>query len=507
MKSLIKSSFQNQDQLLRLLGCAFLLLVWIYALAWAFSGQMLYRDQHFGGALVYYDNGIDLLRPVVPGFNANGSGTPQEFPLWQAVAALALQFTGGWWPSVTILTLSLFTITCLAWWQLGRQINEIRSGGLLVAFLLAQPLVFDNAGSASVDGFSLGLLLLFIWQTEKLRTMPNLVNFVLCAFITTLLAVTKLPFLLAGAFGACWILLWGKATIRSWGLLALCGVLSTLVFLIWNWWCTTEILRAEFRYRPMMLKEIPEWFFGTISMRLDPMVYIKGGWRSLNALWGSFILVGLTLYGFYRAPRSLGAGLLLGAIATTLIFFNLVLVHQHYYLMYAPGVALLNAIAFSDILSRITVQQPLPKFITVLVLGFLLGLSLAQGLLGINIIGHADKQPGRIGIAIANAVSPNEKVILVNGGWGQPFVESRRTYLSTDNTDLVMNVEFLKRLKELGYHKIGFVGESELLHAMQVTNPGQNTKIRITPTSLLCDETKRWKTIVESQDIIIKEIP
>ena len=51
-----------------------LIALWIYALAWAWSGHPIYRDLHMGAALEYASNGIDLLRPVIAGFNANGTG-------------------------------------------------------------------------------------------------------------------------------------------------------------------------------------------------------------------------------------------------------------------------------------------------------------------------------------------------------------------------------------------------------------------------------------------------
>lgn len=490
-----------------LLGLAILALLWFYAMAWALSGNMLYRAQHFGAALIYYNQGIDLLRPVIPGFNATGTGTPQEFPFWQAAAACALKLTGGWWPAVTVITLGIFSACCLAWWRLGNTLDDVRSGGLVLAMLLFQPLVFHHAGLASVDGFSLAMMLLFVWQAENLRRRPTIANVFLCCLFTTLLALTKLPFLLAAAIGACWVLLWSKQGLRSWVQLAACGAVAAIIFYFWNRWCEQEILSAEFRYRQLMLKEVPHWFFGTLSMRLDPMVYIKGGWRSLNALWGSFFLVGLTIYGIYRAPKSLGVGLLLGALATTMVFFNLVLVHRHYYLMFAPAIALINAAAVRDLFDRIPWRSSFQKLFGLGAMGVLFLLALGQGLLGIEVILCADPYWKRVGINLAEYVSPHEKVVIVNGGWGAPYVVSGRTYLSVDDTRLATNPETRKRLLELGFTKIAFLGESELLHSLQITNPGQTNKKRLFPQALVCEETASWPVIFESDELIIKEIP
>ena len=73
---------------------AMLALLWLYAIGWALLGHPIYRDQHMGAALEYASNGIDLLRPVIVGFNAKGSGTPQELPLWQAAASVGFKLFG-----------------------------------------------------------------------------------------------------------------------------------------------------------------------------------------------------------------------------------------------------------------------------------------------------------------------------------------------------------------------------------------------------------------------------
>ena len=67
-----------------------LAVLWLYAIGWALNGYPIYRDQHMGAAIEYASNGIDLLRPIIVGFNATGTGTPQELPLWQAAASVGI---------------------------------------------------------------------------------------------------------------------------------------------------------------------------------------------------------------------------------------------------------------------------------------------------------------------------------------------------------------------------------------------------------------------------------
>ncbi len=92
-------------------------LLLLYAIGWALIGHPIYRDQHIGAAIEYSANGIDLLRPVILGFTATGTGTPQEFPIWQALASIFMDASRGWWGGATIASLILFTIFLPAFYK------------------------------------------------------------------------------------------------------------------------------------------------------------------------------------------------------------------------------------------------------------------------------------------------------------------------------------------------------------------------------------------------------
>jgi hypothetical protein len=62
-----------------------------------FRGAGLLRDQHLGAALLYARGSLDLLHPVIVGFNAGGTSTPLEFPLWQAATGATMKILGLWW--------------------------------------------------------------------------------------------------------------------------------------------------------------------------------------------------------------------------------------------------------------------------------------------------------------------------------------------------------------------------------------------------------------------------
>lgn len=493
-----------------LVAAFFIALLWAYAIGWALIGHPLFRDQHLGAALIYAKDGIDFLRPVIPGFNVNGTGTPQELPLWQAAAALGLKACGGWWGAANIVSLILFTallpgLFFAAKWELDSPV----AGWLALALLVAQPIVFHMAGMAGTDGLSLALLVAFIGASEWMRRRQCPVTIAVCALTAILLSVTKLPFLMVGGVAAALMLLWNKASLRSWIVLILVGLVAAAVFMIWNHWCDAEIARGEMRFRPMTLKENPRWFLGTLAMRLDPAIYIKAGWRALSCLWGSFLAVGFTLYGLWLRPKSLGSALLVGSLVVTMVFFNLVTVHRHYYLMFAPAVALLNTYALHDLLQRTALRQWFSRLAVSLSLALLLLLSLGQGLLAIEAQFNADPFPIAVSQVLARETSPGEKILTINSGWGGEYlIRAQREGLTINDTRPIEDATHRRRLRELGFTKIAIFSESPLLHALKVTNPGSAGLPRILWTDfILSDVAKSWPRSYESEDMVILPLP
>jgi hypothetical protein len=486
-----------------------LIALWIYALAWAWSGHPIYRDQHIGAALEYASNGIDLLRPIIVGFNASGTATPQELPLWQAAASLGLSLFGGWWGGATIASLVLFTILLPCFYQTAKWETDAAFAWLTVAFLLAQPIVFHLAGGAQTDGLSLALLIGFIWSAELLRRKPRLSSWLLCAAMASLLAVTKLPFLLAGGIAAALYLLWQKEGARSWLLLAGAGIFSAVLFYFWNDWGGREIARAEFPFRKITVKDNPWWFFGDLAFRLDPANYIKAGWRSLSCLWGSFVLVGLTIYGLILRPRSLGAALLVGALVTTLIFTRIILVHRHYYLLFSPAVALLNTYAVAHILHLWSPRRTLVSIFGMVLGAALLGLSLLQGLVQIEALNMTpDPYMKKTAAVLAAQTSPQDKLLVLNGGWGGDLlIHAERRGLSINSTAVAEDPHTRARLKQLGYNKLVIASESPLLHAVQMTNPGEGHLQRIVWPAFATPEVLTWQIDHRSDDLLIVSLP
>ena len=313
---------------------------------------------------------------------------------------------------------------------------------------------------------------------------------------------------MVGGIAAAIYLFWKKESPKSWALLAGAGLIAAFIFLPWNAWCDSEIARAEFKYRALTISENPEWFFGSLAYRLDPANYLKAGWRALGCLWGSFVLVGLTIYGLYLRPKSLGSALLLGAIIVTLIFTKIVLIHRHYYLMFAPAVALLNTYAIADLASRIKFPNKTTTLMASSATASVLLLSLLQGLMSIEALNlTADPYMKNLGTTLKSQTTPQDRLLVINGGWGGDLlIHSNRQGLSIDDLKHLENPESARRLKELGYNKLAIASESPLLHAVQVTNPGSPNLQRVTWQTIIPEKAHSWPTVYESENLLIKQI-
>jgi hypothetical protein len=334
-------------------------------------------------------------------------------------------------------------------------------------------------------------------------------TYLVCALLASLLAVTKFPYFMTGGFAATLMLFWQRAPLKSWLLLAGVAVVAAAAFLPWNSWCNEEIGRALFKYRPSTISENPEWFFGSLGYRLDPANYVKAGWRALSCLWGSFVLIGLTVYGLWLRPKSLGASLLIGALATTLIFTKLVLIHRHYYLMFSPAIALLNTYAMLEIRRRLLNLSATQSLLASAGVLAVLMLSLLQGLMQIEALNlTGDPYMWELAKKVAAHTAPNDKLVVINGGWGGDLlILSGRRGLSADTPDIVKVLDQGHDLQSMGYNKVIIASESPLLHAVQVSNPGSADRERILWESFATPEFRDWPDIYRSEDLVIKELP
>ena len=505
------STSQRRTKLPLLVVAFFVAAACLFHMASARAGYPLYRDQHLGTALRYAQTKIDLLRPIIVGFNVSHTPTPQELPLWQAAAALVFKLCGTWFGWANVTSLFLF-FTCL-WplYQVSSAYLGKRCAAWTLAFFLAQPIVFVYSGMAGTDGFSLASMVWFFYFAVRLLQRPNAFWWILTCVSGAISAMSKLPFFMAAGLTAFFLLLrfHGKSH-RHWFLLASAGLVAGFVFAVWTRYTNSCYARAEFPLVDLRLSnpQMVFWYFGNWHYRLSPGIWGKAGWRILNSCFGSLILVGLMGYALLCSKRSnVCRYWLLADALVTIIFSHLVLHHRHYYLMFSPAIAMLCAQAVADFEELVAPRVLSRDQLWVGAVAILLGLSLIQGLLGIKIVEEYDPYPNQIAAIIRKYTSESDRLLVRNGGWGgNEFLLTNREGLSIWGTEFLENPANLARIKELGYNKLVMISDSPLLWAIQMTNPGQARLARDTYQPYLTHVADGWKTLYQDEDVLIKEI-
>lgn len=501
---------KNRDLMILTVGLCLLICVFHLASAWA--GHSLFRDQHLGTAIEYAKGEIDLLRPVIVGFNATNTPTTMEIPIWQALAALAFKTFGFWYGWANLVSLMLFFSGLWPLFQVVRAHVSARVAWWALALYLAQPIVVTQAGRAGTDGMCVALTLWFVYFADRLLRTGKWPWTIPATVFGALAALSKAPFFMAvGLLSFLCLLAFHRSSTQRWILLAATGVFSAFCLTVWTRHTDAQSLAAEFPLVDLRLsrKDNPGlWFsfFGSWAFNTDPRNWARAGWRGLNALFGSFALVALPIWGLFLKNR-LGQLWLSAAVTTTFVFCHAVLWHQNYFLIYSPCVAILGAVA----LQRLEVLCALrPKGQTVLtsVTAGVLVLAAVQGVIGMETVSYYDTYDKKITEIIQKHTGPEDKLLIQGGGWGgQYLIVSDRRGLSIWGTQFLEDQRNLNRLRELGYNRLVMISESPLMTALQQTNPGAADYKRSTYHAVLTPVAQKWEALFESEDILIKKIP
>ncbi|MGB8356962.1 MAG: hypothetical protein WCD79_23900 [Chthoniobacteraceae bacterium] len=503
-------SARNSD--LKALLVFFLVAIAAFHAGSAWKGYGLYRDIHLDTALHYAETRIDLAHTVIVGFNATETPTIQELPIWQALAGLAFKVLGPWRGWANVVSLAIFFTCLFPLFRIGRTALGVRGAYWSLVFFVSQPLIFEYAGMASTDGISLVAAIWFCFFSMEMVREPGLKWFLPACIAGSLTAVLKLPFFMAGGI-AIFVLLVKQHgfDVRRILLLAGVGGIAAVLFLVWTRYTDAAQAGAVFPYVDLRVSKNPQmvwWYFGDWKYRLTPGNWIKGGWRMLNSLCGSFVFVGLVIYALARKGGSTVAKcLLLGGVVTTLTFSHLVLHHTHYYMMFAPVVAILCADALAIFESRFPSAGATGKW-RIPLAGLLLLLSLVQGLIGMKAVLHYDTFPARMAQIIRENTKDSDKLVIRGGGWGGDLLtRSNRKGLSVWDTHIFENPANFALLKSMGFNKLVMVSESPLLDALQRVNPGETDRKRETYQPSTTAIIKDWPTLYQDDDILVKEIP
>jgi hypothetical protein len=512
---------------LKLLVLSLCILVAAFHLGSALAGKPLFRASHLGTALEYGRGSINLFRPIMIGFNATGTPTALEFPLWQAAAGLVFKvFHSSWYGWANVVSLLFFATALWPFFQLARQYAGERAAWWSLIFFLAEPLIVINAGEAATDGFSLVTIIWFLFFADKMIRSGELKWWIPTALFAACSAVSKLPFFMSAGLCSIFILLLnGVRAKKPWILLAGAGLFAAIVFGAWTHYTSRLAAEAVFPFEELRLDQSPSmrfWYFGDLHLRLSPGPWIKGGWRLLHGTLGALPVIALFAWSLLRPGNWLPKLWLLATFLTTLVFTHLVLEHWHYYLMCCPAVALLCGATLERWEGCLAGEFARPRLAIALVGVVLVG-SAVDGIISMKIAIDYDSYTKDMSQIIHDHTRPEDKLIIYDAGFhpwgGETLFRSERQGLSvaffntspsdpnvTGLVELLNEEKNLNRLKSLGYTKLVLISESPVQFAAQAINPGSKRTRFYYPKSI-SPKVDAWPVVYQTEDILIKEIP
>jgi len=501
---------------LKILVIGWVVATTLFHLVSAGLGHSIYRDIHLGTALEYAKGPVDILRPIIVGFNLNGAPTPQELPVWQALAGLTFKLLGTWFGWANVVSLVLFFSCLYPLFKLSARFIAPKYAWWTLLLFVAQPLIVIYSGMASPDGFSLSAAIWFLFFATQISERQSVLNVTLAGLTGALAAVLKLPFFMAAGL-ACFFMMVDahRRNKAAWIGFAVAGIFACVSFLIWTKFENRLYAQAELPFVDLRLSEggtMKWWYFGDLKYRLNPMVWGKGGWRILNALFGSFALVALFLLGLrsrlWHPQTKLALWWLLGGTVTTFVFFHIVLHHTHYYLMFVPAVAMVSAPVAAYLERAIRNIAGTRSWFASAIIALALALSTLQGMFGRHTILYFDRYAPAMANLIKEHTTSSEKLVMQGGGWGgQLFFLSGRQGLTVWESKLLEDPATYSHLKSLGYTKLVMVSESPLLRAVQHFTSTSPTVDRISYRQYVSPIVKTLPTVLETDDILIKQLP
>ena len=473
------------------------------------------RDQHLGGAVAYARGHIDLLHPMLLGFNANGSPTPLEFPVWQAMTAALMKCFGLWYGWGNVVSLIFFSSSLWVLFDLCRRLGSARVAWWAMVFSLCQPLSVIIGGQAGGDSTAWSFAMWLIYFSYRMMEEGKWIWWVAAVVAGCLSAMTKAPFFMAAGLTTFFWLLWQyRRSGRAWAALASVGLIGTLSLMAWNLHCHRVYLEAEFPtigIDPYDSKSgIRDWYFGTTAYRLNFHNWLRGEWHLSGAIFGSTSLIFLPLLAI-RLKQSVAAWLcLFSALCTTMVFTPLLWEHMHYFFIYAPAIAWLCAIPAAEFEFAVWDRLRASACVRSTILLITIAAMLAETFMAIHFNIYFDPYQQEISEIIKQHTTPDEKIIVWGMNWGDPFLRADRQGLtgglSLDYANWINDPEKLKRLKQLGYKKIVLLNPSPFVSALTSVT-GKHGETIVDLHQRLPVVAKNWPVLLDNPQILIIQIP
>jgi hypothetical protein len=328
-----------------------------------------------------------------------------------------------------------------------------------------------------------------------------------------LAGLTKAPFFFCVGLTSFFLLLgYGRQSVRRWFLLGSVGVMAIIVFALWMHRNQSIWSRAEFPLVDPSLGgstgTLSHWYFGDLQCRFDPSLWLRGAWDFSNYELGGLVLIAVLGGGLLCAGTRLARLWYLAGFVTIVVFPLLFVWNKHYYLVISPATAMFCAAACQVLENHLMAgRSHVVSHLFVLAAAIVLALNLVQWLFFHSFTMIIDTFPQRMAATIRLHTAPEDKLVLYqsHGGWETAnalFLSDRRG-LAIWNTQLLSTRQNVARLRELGFNKLVLMNCSRVYtpRLLQAQDQRWSYHADVTPTI------QRWPTVLETDDILIKDIP
>ena len=317
------------------------------------------QTQTAWSAVLFAQQGIDLLRPQVPVFGPP-FGLPLELPLFQAMAAPLLRLGLPVEPVLRGLDLLWFLVAALFVYLVGRRLAGRRAALIAAIAFTFSPFAILWSRTALIEYLAVaaGLALLY-WTILALDRRSW--RWAVAAAVAGALALT-----VKDTTGAVWSVVTGAYVLsrllrtRSRGKVLARAMVVGLPALVAGviWIIASAAVRREnlYAYTINDATFVP-WFFGTLAQRLDASTWLVISGRIQGELTGLASPVWLYLAvrelhlrsWSYRLPW---LGLIAVIALAPLVLTNVYFVHDYYLAAISPAIALVIGLGGAHLLSR-----------------------------------------------------------------------------------------------------------------------------------------------------------
>lgn len=369
-------------------------------------------------AVVYHREGINLLQTPLPVLGPPWV-VPYEFPLFQGFAAVVMEL--GVRPEIALRATSLafFVVASVLVWLIVSLELGTRTATLAVGAFALAPLGLLWSRSSMIETIAVAVALGSVLEALRWDRSGSRVHFAAAVALGVLAALLKITTAMIWLAPA--LLLLRRHRAAALALVSIVGLAGIA------WSAYADAIKDGTPATAFLTSAaLRDWNFGTFAQRLDPTTWITClGW--LAGLGFVAIAAPATTDRSSRLAIWSMATLLLGP----LVFTNLYVVHDYYWMAVAPAVAILTGVVVSAFLA-----QPARRGRRLILVTVLFALSFVAYPRWTLMLGDADPDGVlRMAADVRGASDPDDLVAISNGDWSPAilFYAERRGYMEFDS--------------------------------------------------------------------------